>query len=91
MRETLPDFHAQRSATGKRYRYCLDDGPVQAAGSAAVKVIIETALLTDAEKVREQQDDIGREQEARRGCVEEELVRHAWSLLGLSAAWGAAG
>lgn len=28
VRETLPDFHAQRSATGKRYRYCLDDGPV---------------------------------------------------------------
>lgn len=28
VRETLPDFHAQRSATGKRYRYCIDDGPV---------------------------------------------------------------
>lgn len=28
VRETLPDFHAQRCATGKRYRYCIDDGPV---------------------------------------------------------------
>jgi tRNA pseudouridine38-40 synthase len=27
VRETLPDFHAQRCAKGKRYRYCIDDGP----------------------------------------------------------------